>query len=85
MEIMREDFGRDPSEIFSEITPEPIAAASLGQVYRARLREAYGGQEVAVKVQRPDVLPTVALDLFIIREACRWDVRRGAGPLCFAS
>lgn len=54
-------------EIFSEITPEPVAAASLGQVYKAKLRET--GETVAVKVQRPGVLETVSLDLYLAREA----------------
>merc|ERR1719191_2176442 len=57
----------DVSEIFSTITPEPVAAASLGQVYKATLRE--GGDEVAVKVQRPFVLETVSLDLHLARAA----------------
>ena len=52
-------------EVFSEITPEPVAAASLGQVYKATLRST--GDEVAVKVQRPFVLETVTVDLFIVR------------------
>ena len=54
------------SEAFSEITPEPVAAASLGQVYRATLRES--GDIVAVKVQRPFVLETVSLDLYLFRQ-----------------
>jgi aarF domain-containing kinase len=54
------------NEVFSEITPEPVAAASLGQVYRAKLRES--GDEVAVKVQRPFMLETVSLDLYLVRE-----------------
>lgn len=37
------------------------------QVYRGKLRERYGGGEVAVKVQRPDVLCQVALDLYVMR------------------
>ena len=41
------------------------AAASLGQVYKGRLKET--GELVAVKVQRPFVLETVTIDLFIIR------------------
>jgi len=52
--------------LFSEISPEPIAAASLGQVYKATLRDT--GDEVAVKVQRPNVLETVSLDLYLARE-----------------
>lgn len=42
-----------------------MAAASLGQVYKARLRET--GEEVALKVQRPGVLELVALDLVLGR------------------
>ncbi|XP_030523428.2 uncharacterized aarF domain-containing protein kinase At1g71810, chloroplastic isoform X1 [Rhodamnia argentea] len=52
-------------ELFSEISPEPIAAASLGQVYQARLRRS--GKDVAVKVQRPGVQAAIALDILILR------------------
>lgn len=48
-----------------EISPDPVAAASLGQVYRGRLRD--GGAQVAVKVQRPKVLASIGLDLFVMR------------------
>ena len=54
------------NDLFSEITPEPVAAASLGQVYKATLRKT--GEVVAVKVQRPGVLETVSLDLHLARE-----------------
>lgn len=60
------ELGKPVDEIFSEITPEPVAAASLGQVYKAVLRET--GEDVAVKVQRPQVLETVSLDLYLARE-----------------
>ena len=43
-----------------------MAAASLGQVYKAKLRKT--GEIVAVKVQRPAVLETVSLDLYLARE-----------------
>ena len=56
----------DVSDVFSRITPEPVAAASLGQVYKATLKD--GGDEVAVKVQRPFVLETVSLDLYLFRQ-----------------
>ncbi|XP_023536281.1 uncharacterized aarF domain-containing protein kinase At1g71810, chloroplastic [Cucurbita pepo subsp. pepo] len=52
-------------ELFSEISPQPTAAASLGQVYQARLRR--NGQVVAVKVQRPGVQAAIALDILILR------------------
>lgn len=52
-------------ELFSEISPEPVAAASLGQVYQARLR--HSGKVVAVKVQRPGVQAAIGLDILILR------------------
>ncbi|GAB5360023.1 hypothetical protein AAMO2058_000591800 [Amorphochlora amoebiformis] len=52
------------SAIFSSFSPEPVAAASIGQVYKATLKD---GREVAVKVQRPGVLEQIALDLHIAR------------------
>jgi len=60
------ELGQSVDELFSEITPEPVAAASLGQVYKATLRKT--GETVAVKVQRPGVLETVSLDLFLARQ-----------------
>jgi predicted unusual protein kinase regulating ubiquinone biosynthesis (AarF/ABC1/UbiB family) len=52
----------DPfKEVFKEFNEEPIAAASIGQVYRARLRE--DGREVAVKVQYPGVAAAVRADM----------------------
>jgi len=66
MQTVRDDLDvADVSEIYSKITAEPVAAASLGQVYRATLRAT--GEEVAVKVQRPFVLETVSLDLHLAR------------------
>lgn len=65
MRTIEEELGRPPSEIFSKMTAEPVAAASLGQVYKATLAET--GEEVAVKVQRPFVLETVSLDLHLVR------------------
>ncbi|KAF8377983.1 hypothetical protein HHK36_031372 [Tetracentron sinense] len=51
--------------IYSSISPSPIAAASLGQVYKARLK--YSGQVVAVKVQRPGIEEAIGLDFYLIR------------------
>lgn len=64
-QMMEEELGKPVSEVFSEISEKPIAAASLGQVYKARLRS--NGKEVAVKVQRPDMLRKVSLDLYCMK------------------
>ncbi|KAJ0093935.1 hypothetical protein Patl1_25917 [Pistacia atlantica] len=65
MALIEEELGQPWHEIYSELSSSPIAAASLGQVYKGRLKE--NGDLVAVKVQRPFVLETVTVDLFIIR------------------
>lgn len=65
--IMEKSLGRPSSAIFARLSDEPVAAASLGQVYRGRLHSRLGGDEVAVKVQRPGVLKSVALDLYLMR------------------
>ncbi|CAH9101200.1 unnamed protein product [Cuscuta europaea] len=65
MTLIETELGQPWSNIYSELSPSPIAAASLGQVYKGRLRE--NGDLVAVKVQRPFVLETVTIDLYIIR------------------
>ncbi|XP_043719964.1 uncharacterized aarF domain-containing protein kinase At1g71810, chloroplastic isoform X2 [Telopea speciosissima] len=64
-ETIEQELGLPIDSLFSEISPEPVAAASLGQVYQARLRP--GGQVVAVKVQRPGVQAAISLDIFILR------------------
>lgn len=67
--IIKRELDRDIDEVFSEMSPKPIAAASLAQVYYARLRS---GEEVAVKVQRPNLLPILSLDLYLMRWAASW-------------
>jgi len=57
------ELGRTLHEAYAEIDAEPIAAASLGQVYRARL---HSGEEVAVKVQRPALAETIKFDIAIL-------------------
>ncbi|MEG3940985.1 MULTISPECIES: ABC1 kinase family protein [unclassified Microcoleus] len=68
-EIIEAELDRPISETYSEISPEPVAAASLGQVYKARLMT---GEAVAVKVQRPNLLPILSLDLYLMRWAAGW-------------
>ncbi len=65
-QIIEAELDRKISETYSKISPEPVAAASLGQVYQARLMT---GEEVAVKVQRPNLLPILSLDLYLMRWA----------------
>ncbi|XP_073284125.1 uncharacterized protein [Primulina huaijiensis] len=65
MALIEEELGQPWYNLYSELSPSPIAAASLGQVYKGRIKET--GDLVAVKVQRPFVLETVTVDLFIIR------------------
>jgi aarF domain-containing kinase len=67
--------------VCARITTKPVAAASLGQVYRATLTPAYGGGEVAIKVQRPGVLEGVCLDLLLVRRAAGWITRYRDGEL----
>jgi len=57
------ELGRSLQECYAEIDSEPVASASLGQVYRARL---VTGQEVAVKVQRPDLDRLISFDIAIL-------------------
>lgn len=57
------ELGRSLHECYPEIDSEPIASASLGQVYRARLAT---GEEVAVKVQRPNLAQTISIDVAIL-------------------
>jgi predicted unusual protein kinase regulating ubiquinone biosynthesis (AarF/ABC1/UbiB family) len=66
---IKSELGRNVDDIYQEMSPHPIAAASLGQVYRARL---FSGEEVAVKVQRPNLRPTISRDLYLIRLFAQW-------------
>jgi predicted unusual protein kinase regulating ubiquinone biosynthesis (AarF/ABC1/UbiB family) len=62
--IVEEELGSPAHQVYRSISAEPVAAASLGQVYRAQL---HSGEEVAIKVQRPNLIPLLTLDLYIIR------------------
>ncbi|KAJ7945340.1 Protein kinase [Quillaja saponaria] len=61
--IVEEELGAPVKDIFDRFDYEPIAAASLGQVHRARLK----GQEVVVKVQRPGLKDLFDIDLKNLR------------------
>lgn len=66
---IEEELGAPPSEIYAELSPDPVAAASLGQVYKGRLKS---GEIVAVKVQRPGLAQRITLDLYILRSIAEW-------------
>lgn len=62
-ELIRTELGITYSKIFSNISTSPVAAASLGQVYKGEM----DGVSVAIKVQRPGLIELIALDMLIIR------------------
>ncbi|KAI0513526.1 hypothetical protein KFK09_009551 [Dendrobium nobile] len=59
------ELGLPIDSIYSALSPSPIAAASLGQVYKAQLR--LSGELVAVKVQRPGIEEAIGLDFYLLR------------------
>jgi hypothetical protein len=65
---IEKELGGPLGEFFTSISEEPVAAASLAQVYLATLNDGKD-TKVAVKVQRPDVLGTVSKDLYVLRRA----------------
>jgi len=67
--FIEEELGAPPQEIYAELSPNPIAAASLGQVYKGKLKT---GETVAVKVQRPDLIGRITLDIYIMRLLATW-------------
>jgi ubiquinone biosynthesis protein len=66
--VMREELGLGIEQLFLEFDPEPVAAASIGQVHRAVLPN---GRQVAVKVQRPDAPGTIEADLELLYQVAR--------------
>ncbi|MBE9129711.1 MULTISPECIES: ABC1 kinase family protein [unclassified Coleofasciculus] len=68
-QFIEEELGAHPHEIYAELTSEPVAAASLGQVYKGKLKT---GETVAVKVQRPGLAQRIALDIYILRRIAKW-------------
>ncbi|KAI9129136.1 AarF/ABC1/UbiB kinase family protein [Acaryochloris sp. CCMEE 5410] len=67
--FIEEELGYPPHELYAQLTSEPIAAASLGQVYKGKL---HTGEWVAVKVQRPDLAEQVSLDIYVLRGLAAW-------------
>jgi predicted unusual protein kinase regulating ubiquinone biosynthesis (AarF/ABC1/UbiB family) len=63
-EFVRNELGRDLEEVFESFETRPFAAASLGQVHRARLKS---GETVAVKIQYPSIVTTIRSDFRNLR------------------
>jgi predicted unusual protein kinase regulating ubiquinone biosynthesis (AarF/ABC1/UbiB family) len=63
--VIEEELGKPLEQVYSHITPSPVAAASLGQVYKATL--CGSGEVVAVKVQRPGIGTSIAIDMLLLR------------------
>lgn len=66
------ELGRKINEVYAEFELEPVAAASLGQVYRAKL---FTGEEVAVKVQRPNLEAVIKGDVRILKKVAKFAER----------
>jgi predicted unusual protein kinase regulating ubiquinone biosynthesis (AarF/ABC1/UbiB family) len=66
------ELGKKINEVYSEFELDPVAAASLGQVYRARL---HTGEEVAVKVQRPNLEAVIKGDVSILKSVAKFAER----------
>ena len=66
---IEEDFGRPVTELFAELSPVPIASASVAQVHKARLPD---GRLVAIKVRRPKVIELCKFDLAVMRAVARF-------------
>lgn len=67
--VMREALGGGATDLFAGFDREPVASASLSQVYRATLKS---GHPVAVKIQRPGVAKVIESDLSLLQQVAEW-------------
>ena len=68
-QVLTDELGADPERHFKWINPKPMAAASLGQVHAATLHD---GTQVVIKVQRPHIVPTIEVDLTILKDLAHY-------------
>lgn len=71
--MIEDRFGCSMDDVYTEFDEEPVGSASIGQVHRARLKT---GEEVAVKVQRPDISTKIQVDLEILMDVARMAERK---------
>jgi ubiquinone biosynthesis protein len=71
--LIAEEFGRDVKDVFEEFASEPLASASIAQAHLARTKT---GQEVIVKVQRPQIRQMILKDLAIMEHLAHLLARR---------
>ncbi|MFM5981706.1 MAG: ABC1 kinase family protein [Sphaerospermopsis kisseleviana] len=67
--IIEEEFGIPYNQVYAELNPDPVASASLGQVYKGKL---HTGEIVAVKVQRPGIIEILVLDIYLLQQLASW-------------
>ncbi|MBT9312349.1 ABC1 kinase family protein [Leptothoe kymatousa] len=67
--LIQEDLGATPDDIYAEFSSHPVAAASLGQVYKGKLKT---GEDVAIKVQRPGLTAQITRDIYLLRRFAQW-------------
>lgn len=65
-EVVESELGKPLEEIYSEFDENPLGSASIGQVYKATLKE--NGQEVAVKIQKPNIYNIIVADVKILND-----------------
>lgn len=76
--LLVDELGEEPEKIFAEINREPLAAASLAQVHAATLQD---GSQVVIKVQRPNILSNIEIDLEILHDLAVLAQRTPAGKV----
>lgn len=72
--IIKRELGSYPEQLFSSFTPDAIAAASIGQVHKATLKD---GRTAAIKIQYPDVRETINSDLTMAKTLAKQFVKKG--------
>lgn len=67
LSVVDRELGRLHGTVFQWLSDGPMASASLRQVYHGQLRKECGGGEVAIKVQRPNIIEGISLYVFLLR------------------